>query len=125
MSIRRYARNFDFFRDSSAGVVCKLLPRTQLVKHPPALGRSMHVICKRIHLQRARHLVSAGVAPSVTSSVPRRDLRSRALSKEAMALVYPDPIRIPAKAAHTGSVVWLHGLGDTGAGCAAKPLFEH
>ncbi len=39
-------------------------------------------------------------------------------------MVYPDPTRISAKAAHTATVFWLHGLGDTGAGSAATPRHE-
>lgn len=27
-----------------------------------------------------------------------------------------DAIRVPAKGTHSASVIWLHGLGDTGAG---------
>ncbi len=36
-------------------------------------------------------------------------------------MVYPDPIRISAKAAHTATILMLHGLGDSGAGYATEP----
>jgi len=62
--------------------------------------------------------VSSSYVPPVSSSCDSRVLRLKGGRDVRHNMASSSPVVVPAKSSHSATVIWLHGLGDSGSGWA-------